>query len=128
MIPKIRLISIMTDDVKGLVSFYKDVLGFSCNDESGDYVEFIHDGVRFAICSRELAYKLSACESYKEKASGQRFELAFWLPSKQDVDKTYEEIIEKGATAVLPPHDMPWGQRTAMFADPDGNIHEIYAD
>jgi hypothetical protein len=24
--------------------------------------------------------------------------------------------------------DVPWQQRTAMFADPDGNIHEFFAD
>jgi len=23
---------------------------------------------------------------------------------------------------------MPWNQRTAFIADPDGNIHEIFAD
>ncbi len=128
MIPKIRLISIATDDVARLVKFYKDVMGFTGDDDDGDYVELEHDGVRFAICARSLMYKLSNHDSYKERAPGQRFELAFWLPNKDDVDTTFDEIVKKGATSILAPHDMPWGQRTALFADLDGNIHEIYAD
>lgn len=128
MIPRIRLISIMTEDVPKLVRFYKDVLGFTSDDEEGDYVELEYDGVRFAICSRKLGYELSGHESYRKKAEGQSFELAFWLPTKEEVDTTYLEITQNGATPIMEPHDMPWGQRTALFADPDGNIHEIYAD
>lgn len=126
--PLIKLITIMTDNIEDMLGFYRDVMEFTCDDEKGAYIELNHDGVRFALCSRSLAYDLSKCESYKEKASGQSFELAFWLPTKADVDATYREIVSKGATPILEPHDMPWGQRTAMFADPDGNIHEIYAD
>lgn len=128
MIPKIKLISIMTDNMVNMLKFYKEVMGFNCSDEEGDYVELEHDGVRFALCSRKLAHELTGYKGYKEKASGQSFELAFWLPSKDAVDASYKEIVEKGATPILAPHDMPWGQRTAVFADPEGNCHELYAD
>ena len=40
----------------------------------------------------------------------------------------YAEIVARGAVPIHSPADMPWGQRTAMFADPDGNIHELFAD
>lgn len=126
--PQIRLISIMTDDIKGMLRFYTEVMGFTCDEENNEYIELNHDGVRFALCSKELAYRLSKNESFKEKSSGQSFELAFWLSTKAEVDSTYNEIVAKGATPIMEPHDMPWGQRTAMFSDPDGNIHEIYAD
>jgi len=36
--------------------------------------------------------------------------------------------VAHGAAPVHAPADMPWGQHTAMFADPDGNIHEFFAD
>ncbi len=126
--PIIKLVTIMTDNIEVMVKFYNDVMGFACDDETGSYRELNHNGVRFALCSRCLAYDLSKNESYHEKASGQSFELAFWLPTKADVDSTYKEIVAKGATPIMEPHDMPWGQRTAMIADPDGNIQEIYAD
>jgi lactoylglutathione lyase len=45
-----------------------------------------------------------------------------------DVESIYSEIIKKGAVPIKEPSDMPWGQRTAFFADPDGNVHELFAD
>jgi len=127
MIPKISLISIMTNNLEQMIKFYKEVLGFE-SDESGDYVEFKHNGVRFALCSKKLAHNLTKHDDYLVESKGQSFELAFWLPTKEEVDVVYKEIIGKGATTILEPHNMPWGQRTAVFADPDGNCHEIYAD
>ena len=118
----------MTDNMKGMLKFYKDVIGFTCDDDDDDYNELNHDGVNFALCSKKLAYDLSGNDEFKKPSAGQRVELAFWLPTKADVDKTYIEIVEKGAVPICAPYDMPWGQRTGMFADPDGNIHEIYAD
>jgi len=32
------------------------------------------------------------------------------------------------ATPVHQPQNMPRNQRAALFADPDGNIHEIFAE
>ena len=37
-------------------------------------------------------------------------------------------LICKGAASVHEPQDMPWNQRTALFADPNGNIHEIFVE
>lgn len=128
MIPKIKLITILTDNLPNMLAFYKDVLGFTSDDESGDYIELNHDGVCFALCTRKLIHGLTHHEDYLVNPKGQSFELAFWLPQKGDVDDTYDEIVKKGARPILAPHDMPWGQRTAVFADPDGNCHEIYAD
>lgn len=45
-----------------------------------------------------------------------------------DVDESFTMIISKGATSIREPQNMPWNQRTALFADPDGNIHEIFAE
>ena len=66
--------------------------------------------------------------SFREDKKGQSFELAFPLDSFEEVDKAYDELISKGATPIASPANMPWGQRTAFFADPDGNIHELFAD
>lgn len=64
--------------------------------------------------------------SYHEATKGQSFELAFPCETPEDVKKSYIEIVEKGATPIKKPSLMPWGQTTAFFADPDGNIHEIF--
>ena len=129
---QINLITILTDDVVGITRFYRDVLGFTMEDEtsdseSTDYVEFKNAGVRFSICSRQVMSDLTnGHQSFQEEKKGQSFELAFPCETPEEVEASYKQIILKGATAIKEPSQMPWGQTTAFFADPDGNIHEIF--
>jgi lactoylglutathione lyase len=125
---KIALITILTDDVPRLVTFYRDVLGFVTENPRDDMTEFVSEGVRFAVCNRAELVNATHHPSFSEPARGQAFELAFPCPTREDVDRAYAEVIAKGAVPVEPPATMPWGQRTAFFADPDGNIHELFAD
>jgi lactoylglutathione lyase len=124
----IALITILTDDVNRMLNFYSNVLNFKVKNHSDDYVELENDSVRFAICSRKIMFDLTGYESFNKASNGQSFELAIPMESKEAVDKTYYEIISNGAQSVKEPSNMPWGQRTAFFADPDGNVHEIFAD
>ena len=123
---QISLITIWTNDIDTMKVFYNTVLGFRIENDLGSYVEFENDGVRFAICTRDVMYDYSS--EYRKESSGQGFELAFPCESPNDVDESFNMLISKGATSVHEPQDMPWNQRTALFADPDGNIHEIFAD
>lgn len=124
----IAAISILTDDVPRLTTFYRSAFGLVTTTELDGYTEFAMDGVRFEISARRELIKATHHPSYQAKPSGQSFELAFELKTPAEVDKKYAEIIKKSATPVTPPADMPWGQRTAFFADPDGNIHELFAE
>jgi uncharacterized glyoxalase superfamily protein PhnB len=126
--PQIALVTILTDFVPNMLAFYRDVLGFSVKSNLGEYVELENEGVRFAICDREIMEKATDDESYIYTPHGQAFELAFPCETPEDVDATYTRIIEAGAKAIKPPMTMPWGQRTAFFADPDGYIHEIFSE
>jgi lactoylglutathione lyase len=123
----INLITILANDVPRMVQFYRDVMGFEVQSESESYVEFKSEGVRFSICTRQIMADVTGGNpSYKEEKRGQAFELAFPCESPEDVMKTYRNLIEKGATPIKEPAEMPWGQTTAFFADPEGNIHEIF--
>lgn len=124
--PIINLITIWTDDINKMKNFYNEVLGFKIKNDLGNYVEFENTGVRFAICLRTVMYNYSG--EYTKNSVGQGFELAFPCETPDDVDKTFNRLIELGATPIHEPQNMPWDQRTALFADPDGNIHEIFAD
>lgn len=123
---QINLITIWTNDIDKMKVFYNQVLGFKIENDLGNYVEFENAGVRFAICMREVMYSYS--NEYEKEPFGQGFELAFPCESPNDVDESFNMLISKGAISVHVPQDMPWNQRTALFADPDGNIHEIFAE
>lgn len=125
---KLDMVGIVTTQFSKLLSFYKDVLGLTLTFEMEKYVEFESGNIRFAITTNELMHETTKHPDYKKARQGQTFELAFLVPSPQEVDSTYQTLIAKGATAVTAPRDMPWKQRAAFFADPDGNIHEIFAN
>ena len=52
-------------------------------------------------------------------ASGHRVELCVYV---DDVDAVFARAREEGYEAVSDPADMPWGERVAWIADPDGNL------
>ena len=39
-----------------------------------------------------------------------------------DVDATFQKALSKGATPVMPPMDMFWGDRYGKFLDPFGHL------
>ena len=126
--PRIALISIFTDKPEEMSAFYRDVVGFEIAFRQGDYVEFKSEGVRFAVCGLQTMINSVGHPSFKEPRGGQPFELAFDTGSPAEVDRLYQEMTTRGAVPIQAPADMPWNQRTAFFADPDGNIHELFAD
>mgnify|MGYP000019879054 CR=1 FL=1 len=123
---EINLITIWTDDVTPMKAFYESVIGFTVKNDLGDYIEFESPNVRFALCRRSVMHDASL--DFKTPIKGQRFELAFPCDNEADVEASYKRLIENGAKPVQPPKTMPWNQRTALFSDPDGNIHELFCD
>lgn len=65
---KISLITIWTDKIDLMKSFYTNALGFNIKNDLGDYVEFENDGVRFAICLRSVMYPYT--DHYKTVKEG----------------------------------------------------------
>ncbi|MCR1953194.1 MULTISPECIES: VOC family protein [Clostridium] len=123
---KLNLITIWTNNVNLMKDFYNSALGFTIKSDLGNYVEFENEGVKFALCSREVMYDYN--NEYKDKACGQSFELSFSCKTPDEVDETFNKLISKGATPIHKPKTMALNQRTALFADPDGNIHELFSE
>jgi catechol 2,3-dioxygenase-like lactoylglutathione lyase family enzyme len=125
---QIALVTILTDDAPALARFYREALGFEVKQDMGNYVELQTDGVRFAVCARSIMRDATGHASYAAAHRGQCFELAFPCDTPEQVDQVYADVVARGAAPVQSPGNMPWNQRTAFFADPDGNIHELFAD
>lgn len=123
---RINMITIWTDTIEPMKKFYSEVLGFEVKLDLNNYIEFENDGVRFAICLRSVMYDYTSI--YREKTTGQGFELAFECESSKELEQTYKTLVEKGAVGIHEPQKMPWNQITALFADPDGNIHELFTE
>jgi uncharacterized glyoxalase superfamily protein PhnB len=44
-----------------------------------------------------------------------------------DVDAEYERIDALGVEWVMPPTTQPWGNRSMIFTDPEGNLINVFS-
>jgi lactoylglutathione lyase len=126
---KFDMIGIFVEDIRSMVDFYKNVIGMEIDwDGKGPYAEFRHAGIRFSMYERkELPRLLGQTPDYPQKLNG-TFELAINVGEPENVDIKFQEIISKGGKEIYAPRNEPWKMRSAMIADPEGNIIEIASD
>lgn len=121
-----ELITIASADAPQMIAFYRDVLHIT-PQTVGKFTMFESRGVRFAICDRRAVIGVTDSRIPLMPHPGRNFELAFLMDSPAEVDRFYTDVVARGAQPIAPPANMPWYQRNAFFADPEGNIHEIFA-
>ncbi len=122
---RFNMIGIFVNDLQEMIEFYRDVIGLEVKETSESYAEFKHEGVRFAMFERaKLPEWIDVTPTYPSGLNG-TFELAIDLPSFEDVDSQFDRFVKAGAKAITQPRNMPWGQRSSVVADPDGNLIEI---
>jgi catechol 2,3-dioxygenase-like lactoylglutathione lyase family enzyme len=124
---RIDMVGLFAKDMEAMVAFYRDVMGMPAEWDGGPYAEFENEGVRFAMYAREkLPELLDETPTYPAALNG-TCELAFDFPRMEDVDTEFARIVSGGATPVYAPRDEPWGMRSSMVADPDGNLIELFS-
>ena len=117
---------IFVKDMAVMVRFYRDVLGFEIKEDENTTNVFLEkDGTLFLLYRRSDFEKMTSRRfNYADKING-HFEIALSVENYAAVDKTFEEVVAKGAKPVMTPTTEPWGQRTCYIADPEGNLIEI---
>lgn len=126
---KFDLFSLFVNDLEEMVHFYHEVIGIEIDwDGQGPYAEFKHEGIRFAMFERKELPKLLGQEPSYTRGINGTFELSLNVGKPEEVDITYQRLVEAGASAIYPPRNEPWKMRSAMIADPEGNLIEIASD
>lgn len=119
------MIGLFVVDLPAMVRFYRDVLGLEIDYKGGPYAEFKHEGIRFSMFQRDqLPALLGQTPTYPSGLNG-TLELAIDLPRFEDVDKEYGRLVQAGARGIYAPRNEPWGMRSSMVADPEGNLIEV---
>ena len=117
---------IFVKDMAAMMGFYRDVLGFEIKEEeNASNVYLIKDGTLFLLYRRtDFEKMIGRPLGYADAING-HYEIALSVENYEAVDRTFKEVLSKGAVPVLAPTTEPWGQRTCYIADPEGNLIEI---
>ncbi len=112
---------IVTTDVRRLAGFYEDVLGTAA-EGSEEYVELRAGGAALAISSER------AVAVYGARAGGHDEARPMILDFEtEDVDAERRRLDGIVARFLLEPTTQPWGNRSMVFRDPDGNLVNIFS-
>jgi lactoylglutathione lyase len=60
-----------------------------------------------------------------KKYIGKPTQAIYSFGESKDIDRDYQQLGEKGVQFIHIPKTQSWGQRTAYFCDPDGNVWEL---
>ena len=110
---------VYTRDLGDAMRFYRDALGFQPGyrwpvEGAPDFVV-----LRLGTFALGLAVESAPRELLGRPVGNEiRFELCAYT---DDVDATVAELRAGGVDVIREPEDMPWGERMAYVADPDGN-------
>jgi uncharacterized glyoxalase superfamily protein PhnB len=117
---KLAYTRLVTKNVSALAEFYAEILG-TAPIGSEDYVELRTGGSTLAISSKRSVDLFNAGAA--EAAANHSVILDFQVA---DVDEERSRISELVGRFVLEPTDQPWGNRSMLFRDPDGNLINFF--
>ena len=106
---RIGEVCLLTNDVKRLAAFYKQLLETDNGSE---------DETHQFIISEETALTIYNDGTAKNNQN-QNMCLAFTV---EDIEKEYQKVLALGARIIEAPAKRPWGATNMSFYDPDNNV------
>jgi len=117
---KLASLRIVTESVSALAGFYQRITGVAPMG-SADYVELRMPGSTLALCSRRSVemYNASAASAAANRSTILEFEVEDVDAERLRLEGTVREWVQE-------PTDQPWGNRSMLFRDPDGNLINFF--
>lgn len=118
---KVASVRIITADIKRLVQFLEKATALSAKWATDNFAEINTGSFTLAIGStKTLAF---FGEGVAQAAANKSVIIEFLV---KNVDEDYERIKELSHEIVQKPTTMPWGNRSLLFRDPDGNLINFF--
>ncbi|MFI6348129.1 VOC family protein [Streptomyces sp. NPDC050560] len=114
-------IRVITGDVARLVAFYERALGVAADRASEDFAELRTPGGTLAIGSTKTVRMFAPGAA--RPAANQSVIVEFLV---DDVDLAHRRLADFVTDVVGGPATMPWGNRSLLFRDPDGNLVNFF--
>jgi predicted enzyme related to lactoylglutathione lyase len=115
-------IRIITDSVDDLAEFYELVTGTVASRPAPVFAEFRSMTGTLAIASTATVAMLG--ERAPQAKANQSVILEFLV---DDVDAQFARLRESLDDIILEPTTMPWGNRSMILGDPDGNLVNLFS-
>jgi catechol 2,3-dioxygenase-like lactoylglutathione lyase family enzyme len=116
-------IRLITADVQPLVQFYELVTGLPATRYTPDFAELLTPTATLAIGSTRTLQAFGG--DHGTTAAANRSAIIEFRVA--DVDADYHRLAPLLAHAVVqPPTTMPWGNRSLLLRDPDGNLVNFF--
>lgn len=117
-------IRLITADIQPLVQFYELVTGLPATQYTPDFAEVRTPTATLAIGSTRTLQAFGG--AHVATAAANRSAIIEFRVA--DVDAAYHRLVPLLAHAVVqPPTTMPWGNRSLLLRDPDGNLVNFFA-
>ena len=119
---KLASLRLVTNDLPALTAFYETLTGITADAPFGDdYAEVRMPGCVLALVSQRGVdqFNAGAATAAANRSAILEFEV-------DDVDAERLRLGEVVADWVQEPISQPWGNRSMLFRDPDGNLINLY--
>jgi len=114
-------VRIITDHVPRLVEFYEQSLQTTATWSTPDFAELATPSCTVAIASTRTVALFGADSA--RPADNRSVIIEFRVA---DVDHEYRRLAQLVDEFVQAPTTMPWGNRSLLFRDPDGNLVNFF--
>jgi predicted enzyme related to lactoylglutathione lyase len=114
-------VRVITSDVSRLVEFYEAVTGLSATRYTDDFAALATPACTLAIGSERTVALFGAGSA--RPADNHSCIIEFRV---DDVDKDFARLGKFVGEFVQQPTTMPWGNRSLLFRDPDGNLINFF--
>jgi predicted enzyme related to lactoylglutathione lyase len=114
-------IRIITDQIKPLVAFYETITGLAATWFTEDFAELATASCTLAIGSTRTLALFGA--DVAQPAANRSAIIEFRVG---DVDREYRRLAEIVGDFVQTPTTMPWGNRSLLLRDLDGNLVNFF--
>ena len=113
-------VRIITDNVDSMVEFYENVTGVTADRPAPVFAE-----LRYPSCTLALGHtSTAALFNNAGRPAHNHSAIIEWVVD--DVDAEYERLKPIVSEWEQEPTLMPWGNRSILFRDPDGNLVNLF--
>jgi predicted enzyme related to lactoylglutathione lyase len=119
--PSLVSLRLITDDVAGLAAFYERVTGLAVEWSTPDFAELRTPVGVLALGSTRTVALFGAGSA--RPADNHTAIVEFQV---DDVDAAYDRIRQAPTEFVNELTTMPWGNRSLLLRDPDGNLVNLF--